>query len=112
MASKQHKSPWTAEYKKYGEKTWICNSCNAKIRAADGNTSNLKDHVKNSLDFGFLALERKIEVYKFMKIMIWSSTFCVGSLYVTITVKNMGVFSTLRNTSIKSRITMLKQHYW
>ena len=38
--------------------------------------------------------------------MIWSSTFCVGNLYGTITVKNMGIFSTVTCASIKSRITM------
>ena len=60
MISKQHKSPWTAEYKKYDEKTWICNTCNAKIRAADGNTSNLKSHVKN---------RHKLKFYEIMKLV-------------------------------------------
>ena len=67
MTRKPHKSPWTAEYKKYDEKTWICNSCNAKIRAADGNTSNLKGHVKNRHKLKFDEIMKLVAVTEVKK---------------------------------------------
>ena len=67
MTIKPHKSPWTAEYKKYDEKTWICNTCNAKIRAADGNTSNLKGHVKNRHKLKFDEIMKLVAVTEVKK---------------------------------------------
>ena len=54
------RSPWTSEFTKCDATMWKCNICKTQVRAKDGNTTNLKNHVKNHHKDQFDDIMRRI----------------------------------------------------